>query len=799
MRAALALAIALAIALPAEAQQMSRRNKNAQVTGDPNEAFRLIIPPAVGGTLRGTRGEAITLDRAASKYCPQAVGTVTVVGSNAPCIYDGKLLIEGGSTNVAIASDAIGGGSWSNTNVTVSADAAATPWAAATMDQITSSSAGGKTAQTIVVSSSTGPFTHAAWGRSASGTHSAGIGLTCVSSTPSACICRREDGATCTATIASAECRGESSFTTTPTRVWVTATCTGAVTSVTATLAAGTFAADSGESHIWGGAQVEVRRYPTTYAPTTVAAVARLADIFTIPTTSSWPIATGAMSVTITPLWYTTAGPTGDVCIMCNPYNSFPVQGWANGVTNNGLISQAQVLNGSPSSVQTTFAQTWNYGQPYWLRYTWNAAGVVSFMRDGAAVAHTATHNPAAMATSIKNPMQLGGNFNGYIDAWVSSLCVARTTDGCTSQTVAGGTLKPIFWVSDSIYNVDELSTVVAERYSHGVYRLDNVRATYGGQVAGSGLIDLADKTYAYRGSSWDGPLTRGTPFSYFDALVFEFGRNDSGSIGSGSPETVTSFRQAYDKIVAQGIKYFPKVVSGTPPPKTNEAVTAFDTAGDDYTTLSLSAELASVATKYNVSHVDNYNGFLAQVSSSSATVPQLMRDMFHQSYALGSTRMGDWIYAALTESKTPIAATPELTGEVVNYLWGQPTVGSWSFVGAANTVGPYDSPIPRISGQTDQGLTASASGAKVTFPATEAKQVWVHYFRRTDGGNFTIYVDRGTGAQVSLAVNTSHVYHMYPQALLVSGTLAGGAHAIEIETTNASPVSILGVTVVKA
>ena len=77
------------------------------------------------------------------------------------------------------------------------------------------------------------------------------------------------------------------------------------------------------------------------------------------------------------------------------------------------------------------------------------------------------------------------------------------------------------------------------------------------------GLMSLSDST-------WDKPIggdfvlkTRGTPFCEYDALVFQYLRNDCNSC-----ESYNEFAKAYDKLIAQGVKYFPRILGGDAPPK---------------------------------------------------------------------------------------------------------------------------------------------------------------------------------------------------------------------------------------
>lgn len=350
----------------------------------------------------------------------------------------------------------------------------------------------------------------------------------------------------------------------------------------------------------------------------------------------------------------------------------------------------------------------------------------------------------------------------------------------------------PMLWLSDSIFNMDELEAATETALS-SLYEADSFRGTYGGTTAGAALLEVADTTYAYLNGTWTS-CTRGTPFSHFRALVFEFGRNDAFDA-----ESAANYRKAYDKILAQGLTYFRQVVTSNCPPRALADLTGWDLGNDLFDTLGHRTQCAAVATKWGHRHYDLYSDFLAQVSGATYTVAQLMRDTFHPTYTTGASLIATKLAAKLLDLTPANSVSPEVSGQVVNYLFGQPTVGSWSFVSTANVVGPNQGPVPRIANLDDQGLQISASGAKVTFPATRAEQIWVHYYRKTSGGTATVYIDRGTGSQVSFNINTSNAYNNYPQSYLVAGGLSASTHAVEIETTSANPVCILGITAVGA
>lgn len=340
---------------------------------------------------------------------------------------------------------------------------------------------------------------------------------------------------------------------------------------------------------------------------------------------------------------------------------------------------------------------------------------------------------------------------------------------------------------SDSIYNMIPLWDRINAAQSSLI-----VNATYGGNTIGGGLFEVADETQAYVGGQWV-TCTRGRSFSDFEAFIFEFGRNDS------SPsENSTEFRKAYDKVISQALAKFPKVVSGNCPPRSDDQL-SWNIVADGFDNQGHRAQVATVAAKYNTRHVDTYTNFLNLVTAGTYTIAQLMRDTWHPTYTYGSNVIADAIIAALNDTTAPTIAAPEVSGRVVNYLFGAPASGTWTTGLGVSNVGSADV-IPRVSSLEDQGLTTKGTGNRITFPATKAHQVWAHCFMRNGtGGSIRFYIDRGTGAEVSQVKDTSWVYEHYPQAFLVAGNLSAGTHTIEAETTTGEQVTVIGITVVGA
>lgn len=351
-----------------------------------------------------------------------------------------------------------------------------------------------------------------------------------------------------------------------------------------------------------------------------------------------------------------------------------------------------------------------------------------------------------------------------------------------------------ILWSGDSIHNnASQWAQVSTAMPNDGVV---HDLATYGGNVIGGGLLEVADETQAYVNSAWSA-RTRGTPYSDYAAVIFQFGRNDANN-----SENATEFRKAYDKLVAQGRKYFPRVAIGTPPPKALANLSDWDPDNDAVLTGGYDEEIDTVVTKYNVQHINVMDRFIALEDAATYTVAQLMRDAYHPTYDTGGGIIATDCVTAMKANTLPDNDAAEVTGRVVNYLYGEPASGAWALVSTTNTTGPTQGPLPRISDQADQGLSIAASGATVEFPDTtvsEGGQVWFHYYTQaSSGGTVDFYVDRGTGSEKKISVNTtdSALGTNYPKAILVGDDLSAGSHTISAETTSANRVTLLGVTV---
>lgn len=373
---------------------------------------------------------------------------------------------------------------------------------------------------------------------------------------------------------------------------------------------------------------------------------------------------------------------------------------------------------------------------------------------------------------------------------------------GCAQMRPADVAPRPrptaLYFSSDSILNTGAIWPVVLTQMNGTTAPTSYLAATYGGNFIGTSLMHLADETWAYVNGSWQQQI-RPTPLDAYHALILESGRNDANDVLNK-----TAYTNAWDKAIAQALKYFPRVIVSTCPRRATDDLTAWALSAND----NMLAEgywqlIKDVWAKWSVPSYDMFTDFQSLVTAGTYTVPQLMRDIWHPTMTTGANVINAAIAAKLNAYTPPAAlASPTISGKVVNYLFGRPTAGTWTMMSGVNAVGPNNSPVTNLTTLVDQFPYAAGTGAKVTFPTTKAKQVWFHMMMKgTSGGSGVVYVDRGTVNEKSTAFNTTSVgLPNYPTNVLVGNTeLSAGDHLVEVETTNASQVAVLGITVVGA
>jgi hypothetical protein len=371
-------------------------------------------------------------------------------------------------------------------------------------------------------------------------------------------------------------------------------------------------------------------------------------------------------------------------------------------------------------------------------------------------------------------------------------------TSGVLASTPGKGAARAstLYWSTESIYNMGQMWGATQTALTGTVAPVSSLTATYGGNRIGMTLLHLADETQAFVNGAWVSQA-RPAPLEQYCGLILQSGRNDAGFTTNRA-----AFADALDKAISQGLKFFPRMVLANCVPQANAGLTGWD-ATDPITVQNYQTVFTAAASKWGVPFLNDWQRFQDEVTAGTYTVGQLMRDIYHPTTSTGAAELAASVAAALNAYVGPSSvATPTIGGRVVNYLFGQPTAGTWVMVTGASAVGPTNSPVANVTPLADQVPSASGAGAKLVFPSSKAKQVWVHWLNRgTGGGTFAAYVDRGTENEKTVTVDTTNAaLPNYPQtALIGNAALGAGAHTIELETTSASPVAILGVTCVGA
>jgi hypothetical protein len=408
--------------------------------------------------------------------------------------------------------------------------------------------------------------------------------------------------------------------------------------------------------------------------------------------------------------------------------------------------------------------------------------GTLSIWVDGTKC-NTATSFTGSGRPAILSAMHFGTNSSGAsaFGGFTANVRAVRRP----SPPVTAAQSRRILWLGDSIHNTSILHTAIS---GHLTGPVTHDAGTFGGTVVGTGLLELADETQAYLAGAW-APRTRGVAFSAYSGLVFNYGRNDCNAGAN-----LDAFRKAYDKIAAQAFaKEFPSVVSANMPPKALADLSGWDSA-DLCETGGHRAATNTVAEKYGTAHLDTF-ATMKSWATRGWSVAQLMRDTLHPTYTPAlDTLLPAWIAPRLLDDVSS-TATPEISGRVVNYLFGQPTAGSWTQTALAVGTTPSLGPTNRIAGLPDQANIASAAGATVTFPSVTFTQAWAHFFvDQTSGGTVNLKVD---GVTVATFNTFQGGVTRYPRSVLIADGLSASPHTVEIETTSGDPVRVLGVTYV--
>lgn len=349
-------------------------------------------------------------------------------------------------------------------------------------------------------------------------------------------------------------------------------------------------------------------------------------------------------------------------------------------------------------------------------------------------------------------------------------------------------------WLGDSIYQSFPDYQNAMNALIPSMQSLD--QGCYPGNIHGGGFLDLADENYYYNGTAWV-LARRPNPWSRYDGIMFEWGRNDSNPSNNVSS---SSYQRGYDKLMAQARKYLGNVIPACCPPQCTVDFSAWDSANDNFINNGYYTAVQSVWSKYNAAYADHLANFKSLVPGTYS-IAQLMRDQIHPTLYTG-TATGIYQICSLLSNKISNVkalsnAAPTISGKVVNYWFGQPSTGSFTLTAQTTS---YGTPLSRVAGLSDQALQSSTIGDVAKFPASAGSMIWLHFMNDSTGGTATAYVDRGLAGQLStsFSCNLSSTGNTL-RSVLLGDNLAAGQHMVEVQITGTGKVPLIGVTYVGA
>jgi hypothetical protein len=231
------------------------------------------------GTLKASNGRAVNTTRNSIINCTNDTwATFQGVDINRPCVATSGLEVAPPTLNPILRSDALDNAAWSTGGgLTLTADQQISPDGTLSMDKVENSGAvQSYRYQSVVVTSSTGPWTSSAWFRATSGTQSARLGQFCETGGVTAtCTCTLFDGSACVAEgTGGTSCWINFTATTTPVRATNTMTCSINQTSLWTMV--GPNSAGANDNVVVFGVQSETGLQATPYVRTEGTTVTRV-------------------------------------------------------------------------------------------------------------------------------------------------------------------------------------------------------------------------------------------------------------------------------------------------------------------------------------------------------------------------------------------------------------------------------------------------------------------------------------------------------------------------------------------